>query len=100
MQLTTQIGSIERYQPRFECDEGNRVLRAHGNAENSAAVRVETAGCIQREYRDAAGVERGYEFGISASDLALEADTKQSVDDQAEAAQLKTGNVRQCFASG
>jgi hypothetical protein len=76
------LGTEAEEQARFQPDERDRQLRAHGNAPRQAGVRVEAGGYVQRDHRLRRGVQRGDHAGCRAVDVALQARTEQRIDQQ------------------
>jgi hypothetical protein len=84
VQFAAVVRAIECEQSRLERDEGYRMLRADGTPQHAAAVGVQPAGDIQCKHLCAAGIDRIDQIRVTARQLALEPDPKQTVYDQAE----------------
>ena len=93
VQLAGVIRAVGGEQTRLESDEGQRVVGAQGDATDAAAVAVEAARHVEREFRAVHFVGLLDPVRVFAVDVALQPHSVQAVDDKAVAPQRR--DIRQ-----
>ena len=102
MQLAGVVGAIGGEEAGLESEEGEGVVGAQGAAANPAAVAVEAARHVERQFRAVQAIGLRDPACVLARDVALQPYAEQAVDD--ETVSLRRRDVRQdraaAFAPG
>ena len=97
MDAAAAIGAVAGEQSGFDGDKGDGVLSVDGAAADAAAVGTKTARHVEGEHRGVQRIHSEHQIGKTATDIALQADAEQAVDDQIPGNVL--GNVVQQAAA-
>lgn len=92
VQFAGVIGAVGGEQARLEADKREGVIGAQGAAAHPAAIGVEAARHVERQFRAVQGAGLSDPARVIAADVALQPHAEQAVDDEAVA--LRRRDVR------